>query len=108
MTRSAMEWTPLHDATLVSVAMEWTSGEARVTVRLSEERRRTAEILVFGFTLVHCARRQPWGPSVSINEVRRQRREDGWHRIEIELQSGDVLELEGNRIELWLVEGSAP
>lgn len=108
MMRSATEWPPLHDATLVSVLMDWASGETRVTVRLPEEGGRTAEIRVFGSTLLHCPRRQQWGPSVSINEVRRQQRDNGVHRIEIEVQSGDIIELEGERIELRLMEDSTP
>ncbi|NOJ56380.1 MULTISPECIES: hypothetical protein [Myxococcus] len=93
-------WDRLHDATLVSVTTEWASGETHVRVRLSEEAARHAEIHVTGSTLLRCSREQPWGPSVSINEVRHLSIQDGWQRLEIEIQSGDVIEIEGDAVEL--------
>ncbi|QDE91730.1 hypothetical protein BHS06_23635 [Myxococcus xanthus] len=93
-------WARLHDATLVSVTMEWASGEAHIRVRLSEEAARCAEIRVTGSTLLRCPREQPWGPSVSLNEVRLVSLHDARQRLEIEIQSGDVIELEGDAVEL--------
>ncbi|RKH72333.1 hypothetical protein D7W81_06230 [Corallococcus aberystwythensis] len=93
-------WDRLHDATLVAVTTEWASGETRVRVRLSEEAARGAGVHVTGTKLLRCPREQPWGPSVSINEVRLLSLRDGRKRLEIEVQSGDVIEIEGDAVEL--------
>lgn len=100
MQSANIGWNHLHDATLVAVTMEWESGEARVRMRLSEEPVRKANIHVTGSKLLRCPRRQPWGPSVSINEVRVFSLQDGQRRLEIEIQSGDVVEIEGDSVEL--------
>ncbi|WP_120542366.1 hypothetical protein [Corallococcus terminator] len=97
-------WDRLHDATLLDLTMDWASGEAHVRVRLSEEAARGAEIVVTGSTLLRCPREQPWGPGVSINEARLLALQGERKRLEIEVQSGDVIELEGGAIELH-VEG---
>ena len=93
-------WDRLHDATLVAVTFDWASGDAYVRVRLREEAARGAEIHVTGTTLLRCPREQPWGPSVSINEVRLLSPQGGRKRLEVEVQSGDVIEIEGNAVEL--------
>ena len=102
MPSTNVAWDRLHDAILISVSMEWASGDACARVRLSEEPARTAEIHVRGSTLLRCPRVQPWGPSVSINEVRVLSRQDERIRLEIEVQSGDVVEIEGDVVELTL------
>jgi hypothetical protein len=102
MTLPNIEWSRLHDATLIAVTAEWQSGEARVRVRLSQEPALSAEIVVAGSRLLRCPREQPWGPSVSINEVRLLRLAEDRSRIEIEIQSGDVIEIEGDHVELRL------
>ncbi|WNZ59714.1 hypothetical protein QEG98_27220 [Myxococcus sp. MxC21-1] len=100
MQNANIKWDRLHDATLVSVTTEWASGETHVRVRLSEEAARGAEIHVTGATLLRCPREQPWGPSVSINEVRLLAQQNGLQRLEIEVQSGDVIEIEGDTVDL--------
>ncbi|MDP3156560.1 MAG: hypothetical protein Q8N23_28065 [Archangium sp.] len=90
-----MDWKRFHEATLIEVTTDWASGNIRARVRLSEESGRDVELQVAGFTILHCPRKRPWGPSVSINEVRVSGIQDGRHRIEIEVQSGDVIEKEG-------------
>ena len=44
-------------------------------------------------------RSHPWGPSVSINEVRGPIQNDASYRLEIEMQSGDTLILEAREFE---------
>jgi hypothetical protein len=100
-------WNQLHDATLVAVTADWASGETRIRVRLSEEAARGAEIHICGSSLLRYSRRQPWGPSVSINEVRLSSIEGGRKRLEIEIQSGDTIEVEGSTVEIQ-VEPSSP
>lgn len=100
MQIASIGWDHLHDATLVAVTLSWASGEIHVRVRLSEEAARGAEIHVTGSTQLRCPRQQPWGPSVSINQVRLLSLQGGRKRLEIEVQSGDVIEIEGSAVEL--------
>ena len=102
MKLANIDWSRLHDATLIAVSAEWQSGEARVRVRLGQARDQSAEIVVAGVRLLRWSREQPWGPSVSINEVRFQRVGEDRIRIELEVQSGDVVELEGDQVDLRL------
>lgn len=102
MPNTDIGWDLLHDATLVAVATEWASGETRVRVRLSEASTRDAEVRIKGTTLLRCPRDQPWGPSVSINKASLRSIDGGRKRLEIEVQSGDVIEIEGSALELTI------
>lgn len=93
-------WNCLHDASLIAVSIECASGETVVRMRLHEESARDARIHVTGLTLLGCPRERPWGPGVSINEVRLFSLEDGRTRLEIEVQCGDLIEIEGETVEL--------
>jgi hypothetical protein len=105
MVNSKIDWAVFHDATLEAIVVDWASGQAKVRMLLSGEFPRVGELVVWGVTLVHCPRRQPWGPSISINEVRAFKSSMGKERIELEIQSGDVVELEGDRVEFRTVAG---
>ena len=94
-------WQRLHDATLVSIALDWSSGEARLVLRLSENPPRTAQLVAIQVFSMHCPRAQPWGASVSVNGVQHvidttTKRE----RLAIEMQSGDTIALEAMRVHL--------
>lgn len=92
----------LHDAILHQIEVVWDeTAEARARFRDGPQR---VVLVVRGMTLVNCPHQNPWGPSVSVNEVRRgDAVAEGAERIEIELQSGDVLTIEGTTIE-WIIE----
>ena len=71
--------------------------------RLSENPPRTAQLVATQVFFLHCPRAQPWGSSVSVNEVRHvidmtTRRE----HISIEMQSGDTITLEAMRMRVEL------
>ena len=93
-----------HDAVLLTVTVAWVEAMADVRVDLCEEPARTGNIRITGLTLLRCPRAEPWGPSVSINGVRLQSIEGGRKRVEIEVQSGDVIEIEGDAVEVTLDE----
>lgn len=93
-------WDHFHDATLLAITTDWASGETRLRVRLCDDPARDAEIRVTGTALLHCPREHPWGPSVSINEVRVHAIEGGRVRLEVEVQSGDVVEIVGEAAEV--------
>lgn len=100
MPKSEGSWSDLHDATLLRVEVVWESG--MVTLHVKTASTPGTRVIAFGARLLECPRRAPWGPSVSINEVRGPARTpDGLrNRIEMELQSGDTLVIEAERFQL--------
>ena len=86
----------LHDAVLVGIDMRWAEGTATVGVRTASETRR---IVVEKLTRLECPREYPWGRSVCINEVRFGASEPhASFRMELEMQSGDVLVICGSAL----------
>lgn len=91
-------WSELHDATLESIQLDWPTGRVVLRVRTGSPARPQVVITAAGTTELVCPRRHPWGASVSINEVRGPEPHDGGARLEIEMQSGDVLVLAAQMI----------
>ncbi len=75
---------PIHDATLLVVSFVW--AEARCTLRLAMSTH-DCELVFDGVTEFTAPRRQPWGPSVSVNSAKQV----APGKFEVEIQSGDVL-----------------
>jgi len=72
-----------HDAMLEQIVVDWEFGKATLYRRTSDG----TETLGFeNVRSIEIPREYPWGPSVSINEVR-----DRPEICEIEMQSGDVI-----------------
>lgn len=96
-----VSWSDLHDATLEYLRLSWSTGE--ILVRLRTGIWSCPEVTVRGHAgqRVECPRQHPWGASVSVNEVRAPVEEaQGSVRLEIEMQSGDLLVLVAERFEL--------
>lgn len=88
----------LHDAVIEEVRLDYGAGTALVVFRTAAGRVRLA---ADGVLLVNAPRREPWGSggAASVNGVRGPRPIDSnAMRIEMELQSGDVLEIEAAKI----------
>jgi hypothetical protein len=84
----------LHDATLLTVTYEW--AESGVVIKLRSGHDGIVSVMGAGVTLLELPHRNPWGRSVSVNEVRGPSPlADGRERLEIEMQSGDTLLIEG-------------
>jgi len=83
----------------VEIVLLWERGELRVSARVRSEEPRTVTLVLSGLRWFECPRREPWGHSVSINEVR-VGRTSSTSRLEIEMQSGDTLVAEAERIEV--------
>jgi len=81
----------LHDAVFEELLVRWKEGVAIITVRTQEGR---SKLLVRNITAVHLPRRMPWGPSDHVHSFTQADTEAGV-RIEVELQSGDSLLIEG-------------
>lgn len=86
----------LHDATLESIVFDWPMGRVIVRLRACEEPSRPVQIVCERATGLFCPAVKPWGPSISVNEVQGPSAKDGGVcRLTIEMQSGDVITLEG-------------
>jgi len=83
----------LHDATLLGIHYAWEARSLTINVRTSDGERE----LRFGEVVrVEIPQLQPWGPSVSVNTVRVTPGESASSRIEVRMQSGDVIVIECN------------
>jgi hypothetical protein len=106
-----IEWRDLHDAILNSIVVGW-GKRAWVRVNLSPNAAyisptRPIVIVASELTLLECPQHNPWGPSDFINSVTERTAEDGGQRIEIQMQSGDVIVVEASSFDL-IEEDSAP
>ncbi len=83
----------LHDAVLLSVAMKWEDGAVSISCRGSKG---AVALVVSHVSRLECPREFPWGPSVSINAARLTSLPNGTIRLEVEMQSGDVVIVQGD------------
>jgi len=95
-------WEFLHDAVLSRITVDWEAGTVGFILDSCEEPSRRVEISVQGLRLLHCPRQEPWGKGgvASVNDMRQYQRVDGSTHLVIEMQSGDQIEVEGERIDL--------
>lgn len=85
----------LHDATLESMELHWSSGEAVLRIRTGDPTHPQRLVVASAVRRLGCDRQLPWGFSVSINEVRGPvAAGDGASVLEIEMQSGDLVRIE--------------
>ncbi|XXT17235.1 hypothetical protein WME94_44120 [Sorangium sp. So ce429] len=88
-------WRSLHDATLETIELRWESGEVRLRVRTGDSEQPQLVVVASSVRRMECERQLPWGFSASINEVRGPSPAEGeLARVEIEMQSGDVIRIE--------------
>jgi hypothetical protein len=96
------DWSAVHDAVLVSVALEWRAGTADIVMKLQAPPARQLTIHAEGTSWLCCPREAPWGTSVHVNTASAASANDRQHTIvRVEMQSGDTLELRAQRIELF-------
>lgn len=83
----------LHDATLVSIELDWTEGRARLHFAGSPYGHRGPFSICWRLVSeFQATRNEPWGPSVSVLEV--QEPEPGlWLVV---MQSGDEIRIRGS------------
>lgn len=94
-----MDQPKLHDATLVRVVLLW-DEEAEVELEFRVDGFKSVVLKTSGVTNLTCPHENPWGPSVSVNEVRGPVEvRCGLHRMEIEMQSGDTIVVEAKTFE---------
>jgi hypothetical protein len=89
----------MHDFTLLKIVIEWATGVANIFLLNSESSQ--VSICIDGLVLMKAPRLKEWGESVSINNVRWVTSDpDGNMKLEIEMQSGDVIEIIAKKISL--------
>jgi len=79
---------PLHDATLSAIHVSYEA--ARCDLRLNVVGGAAFQLVFEGFSALRFPRQEPWGRSCSVNTGRQVSTEV----YEIELQSGDALQVE--------------
>lgn len=89
----------LHDAVLHTVQVDWAARSCVLTLDASEVS--NCQLVFAGVTELVLPRREPWGPSASIDSLASS---DPTH-FTIEMQSGDVLNIDATS---WqFIPGSA-
>ena len=82
-----------HDAILKEMNIIWENGSALITFHLNEAYAKEDNLMVISIANIidfHLPRLLPWGESIYVNEVSYNESEK---KIEIEMQSGDVIEI---------------
>lgn len=79
----------MHDWTLTTILYEWESAKATLSFR--GPRRQSAVIVAGDVSDLEIPHANQWGPSVSVNEVHGPATVGKRRRLEIEMQSGDVI-----------------
>jgi hypothetical protein len=83
----------MHDWTLISVQFKWKAGRVVLSFRTPEAE--VSSLVAEGVFDLHVPQKKDWGPSVSVNEIRGPSGNmSGRQKLEIEMQSGDVIEIE--------------
>ncbi len=82
----------MHDWTLKSVSYEWSA--ARVTILLTSLASKDCTLVADRVVELQLGRRNEWGPSVSVNEIRGPSSvSDATKEFVIEMQSGDSIRI---------------
>jgi hypothetical protein len=89
----------LHDATLLSVHFDWVARLVHCELRPVSDNSQTLNLFFEGVRDAHIPAMYPWGKSGSVNTVSQRKQVDGVE-FNIEMQSGDVIRIIANRMEL--------
>ncbi|MBD8656300.1 hypothetical protein IFT68_11800 [Oxalobacteraceae sp. CFBP 13730] len=82
----------MHDWTLVSLAFDWKG--ACVILALLNPKSEAVSLTAENVVRLLVPKQDEWGRSVSVNEVTGPTRQaDGTETLQIEMQSGDVIEI---------------
>jgi hypothetical protein len=88
----------LHDATLVSIVMQWSEGVVELSFRTVDDG--LVALRAVGVSYVEVPRRRPWGPSVSVLEMTGPDEVAEGRQITLTMQTGDELVIIAETIEL--------
>jgi hypothetical protein len=82
----------LHDATLAKIEFDWEIAELLFDFETCISGTPRVQILAFQVSNFICPRKHPWGPSVSVNEIKSEQKGESTFLL-MEMQSGDVFEV---------------
>jgi hypothetical protein len=88
----------LHDAILERVLVDWTARTASVECGTGADTRLL--LVAHEIREVRCDKREPWGPSDSINSVYVDDSTESEMALYIEMQSGDDILIVGRKLEV--------
>lgn len=89
----------LHDATLIDVILNWESGDVIISLKPSDEILNIFILPVSECSMLKITRDLPWGKSVSVNDVTINEDIENVY-CAIKMQSGDKIEVVGQKIQL--------
>jgi hypothetical protein len=87
----------LHDASLLSVFLEWKIGKLTIGLRFYDpvaSSIKSLKIIATCWVTFNCPRKEEWGPSASINKVDIKELSKEVKILSIEMQSGDTIFIE--------------
>ncbi|HEY1503303.1 MAG TPA: hypothetical protein VGF92_03330 [Stellaceae bacterium] len=88
----------MHDWTLLSILFEWKAG--RVVLSFSTHKAGVVELIAERVFELHVPQANDWGPSTHVNNVKGPLQgAAGRARLEIEMQSGDIIIIEATTFE---------
>lgn len=88
----------MHDWTLLSIVLEWRSGQVSFSFKSETG---PEHLIAHSVSELLVSQHNEWGPSVSVNEVRGPFTTDGgFQSLEVEMQSGDILKVTARSFEL--------
>lgn len=103
-----MKWQDLHDSTLIGIRLMWSEGIVEVDlIYFWSGRTQEGTIQCSGVSRLDCTRNFPWGKSKFINRISIDSADDHL-KLAIEMQSGDVLSIQGGYFFLEGIESSDP
>ncbi|WP_330986200.1 MULTISPECIES: hypothetical protein [Enterobacterales] len=88
----------MHDFTLLNINVEWATGIAKIA--LLNNKSLEASIRIDGLILIKIPRLNEWGESISINSAKSGISSCGNMSLNIEMQSGDIIEIIAEKIAL--------
>jgi hypothetical protein len=101
-----MNISDLHDTTLLRIDCEWSKGIVVISLVSEDHSPTQIRIVATEVSFLLCPRKYPWGRSDFVNKAKIVNQVGGSERLAVEMQSGDVIEVEAARIEI--VENPTP
>jgi len=87
----------MHDWSFISINIIWI--KAKIVIQLRNNKSEDVFLIAEEFLNFKLTKKDEWGESISLNEITRfDRMDNGNFYIKLEIQSGDVCEIEAKNI----------
>lgn len=87
----------MHDWVLVNILFLWEEG-GRCRIEFRDSLSQNRYVNASGVSKLSVPRKEDWGPSVSVNETAGPTKKGSSYFFNIEMQSGDMIELIADQI----------